>query len=204
MSRIDGLIMNLCPDGVEFKPLGELGRRNKGTSITAARMKELQVPNGPIRVFAGGQTIADVAENSVPKKDVVHEPSIVVKSRGHIGFTYYDRPFTHKTELWSYTIPPGCANQKFVYYYLLTQIRRLQRVARATSVKLPQLGVKDTDSLRIPVPPLEIQHEIVRVLDTFAGLEAQLEAQLEAELEARKRQHQHYHDRLLTFKERPA
>lgn len=188
MSRIDDLIEVLCPKGVDFRELGTLGKRNKGTPITASKMKLIGSRGGPVRVFAGGQTIADVSEDDVPAKDIVRVPSIIVKSRGYIGFAYYDRPFTHKTELWSYSIDDPSADQKFVYYYLLTQAARLQEIARGTSVKLPQLGVKDTDTLRIPVPPLDVQREIVRVLDQFTLLEAELEA----ELEARRRQYEHY------------
>ncbi|WP_098731294.1 restriction endonuclease subunit S [Brevibacterium epidermidis] len=179
MSRIDDLIQKHCPDGVAGRPLGSLGTRNKGTAITASKMKTIG-GGGPIRVFAGGQTVADVAEDAIPAKDVVRIPSIIVKSRGHIGFSYYEHPFTHKTELWSYSIDDAGVDQKFVYYYLLTQVEKLQALARATSVKLPQLSVRDTDTLRIPVPPLEVQREIVRVLDKFTQLEAELEAELEA------------------------
>ena len=193
MSRIDDLMKTLCPSGVEFKPLGLLGKRNKGTSITARKMKVIQKSSGPVRVFAGGQTVADVAEESIPSKDIIRVPSIIVKSRGHIGFTYYDKPFTHKAELWSYSISSSDVDQKFVYYYLLTRVDLLQETARATSVKLPQLGVKDTDNLGIPIPPIEVQREIVRILDTFT--------ELEAELEARKRQYAYYRDSLLSFPE---
>lgn len=198
MSRIDELIAEHCPHGVQFRTLGSLGKRNKGTPITAAKMKILALVPGPIRVFAGGQTIADVAEDAVPSKNIVRVPSIIVKSRGHIGFTFYEKPFTHKSELWSYSIDHSDVDQKFVFYYLLTQVSKLQEIARATSVKLPQLGVKDTDTLKVPVPPLEIQREIVRILDTFS----KMEAELEAELEARRRQYSFYRDSLLTFTER--
>lgn len=184
MSRVDDLIDHLCPKGVDFRELGTLGKRNKGTPMTAARMKLIGASGGSIRVFAGGQTIADVSEDAVPAKDVVRVPSIIVKSRGNIGFAYYDRPFTHKNELWSYSINDPCADPKFVYYYLLTQAAGLQEIARATSVKIPQLGVKDTDTLRIPLPPVEVQREIVRILDHFT----QLEAELNVELMARRRQ----------------
>ena len=146
-------------------------------------------------MFAGGQTVADVAEDAIPAKDVVRVPSIIVKSRGHIGFSYYERPFTHKTELWSYSIDAAGVDQKFVHYYLLAQSGKFQALARATSVKLPQLSVRDTDTLGVPVPPLEVQREIVRVLDKFT----QLEAELEAELEARRAQHEHYRHAALTF-----
>ena len=192
MSRISDLIQELCPDGVAVRTLGSLGTRNKGTAMTASKMKTIG-GGGPIRVFAGGQTVADVAEDAIPAKDVVRVPSIIVKSRGHIGFSYYERPFTHKTELWSYSIDAAGVDQKFVYYYLLTQVGKLQALARATSVKLPQLSVRDTDTLGVPVPPLEVQREIVRVLDKFT----QLEAELEAELEARRAQYTHYRQAML-------
>ncbi|WP_416394485.1 MULTISPECIES: restriction endonuclease subunit S [unclassified Curtobacterium] len=193
MSRVEELIKELCPDGVSRRPLGSLGSRNKGTAMTAAKMKTIG-GGGPIRVFAAGNTVADVAEGAVPEKDVVRSPSIIVKSRGHIGFTYYEQPFTHKAELWSYTIDQIDVDQKFVYYYLLTQVSKLQGLARATSVKLPQLGVRDTDALPVPVPPLDVQREIVQVLDHFA----ELVAELEAELEARRTQYDYYAGKLLT------
>ncbi len=196
MSRIDELIQELCPDGVAGRPLGSLGTRNKGTAMTASKMKTIG-GGGPIRVFAGGQTVADVAEDAIPAKNIVRVPSIIVKSRGHIGFSYYERPFTHKTELWSYTIDAPGVDQKFVYYYLLTQVEKLQVLARATSVKLPQLSVRDTDTLNVPMPPFEVQREIVRVLDKFT----QLEAELEAELDARRTQYDYYAGELLTIDE---
>ena len=179
------------------KPLGALGKRNKGTSITASKMKTIQQDGGPIRVFAAGATFADVADGAVPSKDVIHVPSIIVKSRGNIGFAFYEGPFTHKTEMWSYSIDADSVDQKFVYYYLLTQTNLLQELARSKSVKLPQLTVRDTDTLPIPVPPLEVQREVVRILDAFTGLEAELEA----ELEARRLQYAHYRNALLTFPE---
>lgn len=194
MSHIDDLIAALCPDGVDFRRLGSLGRRNKGISITAAQMKVLD-GGGPVRVFAGGNTVADVAASAVPTSRTITQPSIIVKSRGHIGFTYYDQPFSHKSELWSYSIDHPAVSQRFVYYYLLTLIPELQSLARSTSVKLPQLSVGDTDELRIPVPPIEVQREIVDILDAFT----ELEAELEAERGARLRQHAHYASSLLSF-----
>ena len=193
MSEIENVLGRLSTVDVPFRPLASLGKRNSGTAITAAKMKTLASLSGPIRVFAGGATLADVAEEAIPAKDIIREPSIIVKSRGHIGFTYYDQPFTHKSELWSYTVTDESVDQKFVYYYLLTKLDFLRSVAKATSVKLPQLAVRDTDSLQIPVPPIYVQREIVQILDSFT--------ELEAELEARKKQYEFYRNQLLTFPE---
>lgn len=188
MSRIDDLIRDLCPNGVPYQRLAELARRNSGTPITAGRMKALQTTGGPIRIFAGGNTVADVAEDALPAAHVTRDPSIIVKSRGHIGFTFYDRPFSHKNELWSYTVNDRSSDQRFVYHYLLTQVDRLQVMARANSVKLPQLTVKQIDGIRIPVPPLEVQREVVRILDSFESIQSELKAELEAEVDARRKQ----------------
>ena len=57
MSRLDDLIAELCPDGVEYKALKEVYKRLKGTPITAGKMKEIDSSDGEIRVFAGGKTV---------------------------------------------------------------------------------------------------------------------------------------------------
>ena len=195
MSRVDDLLVEHCPTGVPFRPLGQLASRNKGINITAGQMRDKHVPGAPVRVFAAGNTKADLPASDVPAGYVITAPSIIVKSRGHIGFEYYEGPFTHKNELWSYTANHDVSG-KFIYYYLLTQAEDLQNLARATSVKLPQLSVGDTDRLLVPAPPIEVQNEIVRILDTFSELEAELEAELKAELEARRKQYAHYRDAL--------
>lgn len=195
MNQIEKLIEELCPDGVEYKPLGSLGVRNKGIPITAKKMRDIADNTGDIKIFAGGKTSVQAQSTSIESKGIIYKPSIIVKSRGYIGFEYYDQPFTHKSELWSYSINEnGNINQKFVFYYLTTKSPQLQEYARATSVKIPQLSVKDTDTLPIPIPPLVIQNEIVKILDTFQSLEAELEA----ELEARKKQYEFYRDNLMS------
>lgn len=189
---IDRLVAELCPDGVEYRPLESLGKRNKGTAITASKMRSLEPGNKDLRIFAAGSTFVDTDSSNIPAKDILYGPAIIVKSRGYIGFEYYEKSFTHKNEMWSYTLDSNIVNQKFIYYYLLTQAYYLQELARSKSVKLPQLSVKDTDSLEVPVPPLEIQEAIVEILDKFTNLEAELEA----ELEARTLQYEYYRDSL--------
>ena len=189
---IDRLVAELCPDGVEYRPLESLGKRNKGTAITASKMRSLEPGNKDLRIFAAGSTFVDTDSSNIPAKDILHGPAIIVKSRGYIGFEYYEKSFTHKNEMWSYTLDSSIVDQKFIYYYLLTQAYYLQELARSKSVKLPQLAVKDTDSLEVPVPPMEIQEAIVEILDKFTNLEAELEA----ELEARTLQYEYYRDSL--------
>lgn len=196
MNTVEQLIDELCPDGVEFRALGDYLQRTKGTPITAKKMSVLNKEGAPIKIFAGGKTIAYVDYGDIPEKDVHCHESVVVKSRGIIGFEYINKPFSHKNEFWSYNSNTPNINIKYVYYYLKNSESYFQVLGRRMS-KMPQLSIPDTDKYPIPIPPLEIQEEIVRILDNFT----QLETELETELEARKKQYEYYRDELLTFGE---
>ena len=87
---------------VEWRELGSALVRTKGTNITARRMKTLHKEYAPLKIFAGGRTVAFVDFKDIPEKDINRKPSIIVKSRGVIGFEYYAKPFSHKNEMWSY------------------------------------------------------------------------------------------------------
>ena len=67
MTKLEELIQELCPDGVEFKPIKEVYQRLKGTPITAAKMKEIERADGDVRIFAGGKTVIDAYEEDIPK-----------------------------------------------------------------------------------------------------------------------------------------
>lgn len=180
-------------------PLGSLGIRNKGIAITASKMRTLEPGNKDVRIFAAGATFVDTDSSFIPDKGILEGPAIIVKSRGHIGFEYYEGKFTHKNELWSYSLTSDLVEQKFIYYYLLTQTYYLHELARGKSVKLPQLAVKDTDELLVPVPSLKEQQRIVDILDRFDALTTSLSEGLPAELAARRSQYEYYRDQLLSF-----
>ena len=186
---------------VEWKKLGAVCNRTKGTKITAGKMKELHKEAAPIKIFAGGKTVAFVDYGDIPAKDVYTEASVIVKSRGIIEVEYYDAPFSHKAEMWSYASKSSELNIKYLYYYLKTQEFHLQKIA--SKMQMPQIGISDTESLEIPIPPLSVQSRIVEILDKFTALEAELEEQLQAELELRKKQYAYYREQLLNFSYTP-
>ncbi|UOS37868.1 restriction endonuclease subunit S [Helicobacter pylori] len=198
--RLKSLLQTLAPKGVEFKKIGELFKRNKGINITAAQMKELHSNIGKVRIFAGGATKADINYKDISKKDIINCESVIIKSRGNIGFEYYNQPFSHKNEIWSYSSKTNQMLVKFLYYYLSNNQYYFQKLAQSSSVKLPQLSVSDTDEYEVPVPPLEIQQEIVKILDQFLALTTDLLAGIPAEIEARKKQYEYYREKLLAFK----
>ena len=178
---------------VEWKTLGEVCDRTKGTKITATQMKAMHKSNAPVKIFAGGQTFALVDYNDLPQSDIYFFPSIIVKSRGIIEFEYYDKPFSHKSEMWSYHTNSPDVNAKFLYYYLKTREDYFQQLGSV--MQMPQISIPTTEKFPIPLPPLRVQSRIVEILDKFT----QLEAELEAELEARNKQYDFYRNRLLDF-----
>lgn len=189
-------------DEVNRRTLGDVLIRTRGTNITARKMKELNDSNGEIRIFAGGKTVVDVHYGDIPDKDINIEPSIIVKSRGNIEFEYYDKPFSHKNEFWSYYSDDNELNIKYVYYYLRTKMTYFQ--TRANVMQMPQISIPVTDKYKIPIPPLAEQERIVSILDKFDALVNDISIGLPAEIEARQKQYEYYRDKLLTFKEKKA
>ena len=178
---------------VVWEPLGEVLKRTKGTKITAGQMKAIHKDKAPVKIFAGGKTVAFVNFEDIPEKDINQKPSIIVKSRGIIEFEYYDKPFSHKNEMWSYYSENENVNIKYVYYFLKQQEPYFQKLG--SKMQMPQIALPDTEKFPIPLPPLSVQQEIVRILNKFT----ELEAELEAELEGRKRQYEYYRNHLLSY-----
>lgn len=182
---------------VEWLTLGEILIRTRGTKITAQRMKELHSNDAPIKIFAGGRTTALVNYGDIPEKDINTLPSIIVKSRGIIEFEYYDKPFSHKNEMWSYCSDNSLVNIKYAYYYLKENESYFRKIGG--NMQMPQIATPDTEKYKIPIPcpdepekSLVIQEEIVRKLDKFT----ELNAQLTEEIELRKKQYEYYRDML--------
>lgn len=180
---------------VEWKTLGEVLIRSKGTKITAGQMKELHKENAPVKIFAGGKTIAFVNFEDIPEKDINYNASIIVKSRGIIEFEYYNKPFSHKNEMWSYYSNNENIDIKYIYYYLKNNEGYFQEIGRR--MQMPQISIPDTDKFKIPIPPLAVQQKIAEILDNFC----ELEKELEKELLLRKKQYEYYRDKLLSFNE---
>lgn len=188
MNRLDELIKKFCPDGVDFEKIKDVYKRLKGTPITAGKMKEIEKPNGEIRIFAGGKTVINSIESDIPKANITRVPSVLIQSRGVIDVIYYDNPFTFKNEMWAYTHKDRIA-VKYLYYVLKSKLQYLREAASGMGA-LPQISLAVTETLEIPFPPLPVQREIVRILDNFT--------ELTAELTARKKQYEYYQNILLT------
>jgi type I restriction enzyme, S subunit len=134
----------------------------------------------------------------LPEKDVHDIPAIIVKSRGIIEFEYYDKPFSHKNEFWSYYSDNKDIDIKYIYHYLKIKEPHFQTIA--SKMQMPQIALPDTEKFKIPIPSLEKQASIVAILDKFDALVNDISIGLPAELQARRQQYEYYRNKLLTFR----
>lgn len=179
MSKLEQLIEELCPDGVEYKTLGEVLKIRNGKDY-----KNLN--KGDIPVYGTGGIMTHIDSFAYNK------PSVLIPRKGSIDKLYYvDVPFwTVDTIFWT-EINSDIIEPKFVYYYLQTQHLEVLN----TGGGVPSLTQSVLNKVQIPVPPLAIQREIVRILDNFT----ELTKELTKELTARKTQYEYYRNELLMF-----
>ena len=198
MSRLEELINELCPDGVEYKKIVQVYKRIKGTTITAGQMKQIADKNGEIKIFAGGKTLVYAKEKDIPNANITRVPAVLVQSRGLIDFIYYDKPFTFKNEMWAYTTD-NPITVKYLYYVFKNNIQKFRDSASGMGA-LPQISLPITEDFEIAIPSLEYQERIVSILDRFDKLCNDISDGLPAEIEARQKQYEYYREKLLTFK----
>ena len=179
MSKINQLIKNLCPAGVKYKKLEDVLTIKNGRDYK-------QYGDGDIPVYGSGGIITYI------DTAVYDKPSVLIPRKGSLDKLYYvDTPFWNVDTIFYTDIDIAQVEPKYVYYYLEGQ--HLERLNKAGGV--PSLTQAVLNKTELPVPPLEVQREIVRVLDSFTFLSAELSA----ELQARKKQYEFYRNSLLLF-----
>ena len=169
---------------VTWKPLGEVAEIKHGTAY-----KHLHRGKIPVYGYGGIMTYVD--------QYVYDKPTVLIPRKGSLGNLFYlEEPFWNVDTIYYTKIDSSIIIPKLLYYYLQTQ--HLEKKNNAGGV--PSLTQELLKPILIPIPPRDVQEEIVRVLDRFTELEAELETELEAELEARQKQYAYYRDLLLTSK----
>ncbi|SEA29706.1 type I restriction enzyme, S subunit [Bowdeniella nasicola] len=207
MSRIDELIQELCPSGVEYKQLGDAGRVVRGKRFVKDDMIDEGVPcvhYGEIYTKYGisaVQSISYVSHERARTLRFAQPGDVIMASAGEtiedIGKSVAwlgNEPIAIHDACYSFS---SSMDPKFVSYFFASRSFRDQIRRSISSSKISSISTQNVAKARIPMPPLEVQREIVRVLDKFTELEVALEAELEAELEARRAQYKHYRDELV-------
>ena len=184
MSRLAELIEQLCPDGVEYRALGDVAELKRGEAVTRKEVVEGQVP-----VIAGGREPAYYIDRSNRQGETI----VIAGSGAYAGFvSFWDEPI-FVSDAFSIVVDRSVLQPRFVYHWLSGRQEAIHALKSGGGV--PHVYPKDVAKLRCPVPPQEVQREIVRILDQFTTLEAELEA----ELEARRTQYAHYRTHLLSY-----
>ena len=188
MSKLEELIQQYCPDGVEWKTLAECcnildGKRKPITK--GARQ------SGPYPYY-GANGIQDWVA------DYIFDGTYVLIGEDGSVITPNGTPIVNWAhgKIWVNNHAHIIAETtgvllRFLFYYI--QIIDIHNLVHGNIPKLTQGDLKE---IEIPVPPLPVQEEIVGILDTFT----ELQAELQAELQKRKQQYNYYLDNLLNFK----
>ena len=182
MSKLDELIVKICPDGVEYRELKDVLTIKNGKDYKS-------LSEGKYPVYGSGGIMTYVSDY------VYDKPSVLIPRKGSIDKLYYvEEPFWNVDTIFYTDIDTTKVVPRYVYFCL--QREHLEQYNTAGGV--PSLTQKVLNKVRLPVPPLEVQREIVRMLDSFTLLTAELTAKLTAELTARKKQYEFYRDKLLS------
>ena len=185
MSRLDDLIKEKCPNGVKREKLKEVSILRRGTTATRGTMSVGQYP-----VISGGKEPSFYCDKANRKGDTIS----VAGSGAGAGFVQYWSSPIFVCDAFSVEGIENIISTKYIYYFLVSVQEKIY--ATKTGGGVPHVHISYVQDFEIPVPPLEIQNEIVRILDNFA----ELTAELTAELAARKLQYSHYRELLLNLK----
>lgn len=181
MSELQELIQKLCPDGVEYKKLGDkqVSIMQRGTSLTKNDSTE-----GAYPVISGGRVPAFYCD----KFNREGETITVAGSGAGAGYVQYWNEPIFVCDAFSIK---GCENvsTKYLYYCLTNMQDKIYATKKGGGV--PHVHISSIENFLIPIPHPAIQEEIVRILDHFTNLAA--------ELQARKEQYEYYRNKLLMF-----
>jgi len=198
MNRIEKLIAELCPDGVEWKKLGEVAEesRERNTNLLISDVWSVTNSHGLIRTgefFDSVRTSKDKSNYKIVEKDMfVYNPArINVGSiaRHKESFKVIVSPMYIVVKIDKSKLSP-----KYFELFLSSNFGKQQILNKVEVGVRFRLTYEAFANIKLPLPPLCIQEEIVKILDTFTALQAALQA----ELEARKKQYEYYRNKLLT------
>ena len=188
MSRLRELMDKLCPNGVEYRKLGDVVSVCRGVRVVRA---ELQLV-GKYPVYQNSL----IPMGYHDKENCIAGTAFIIGAGAAGDIGYSDVPFWAADDCF-YFVCEENMNARFLYHVLLGQETFIRGKVRKASI--PRLSRNVVEKVVIPVPPLEIQNEIVKLLDDFTELTAELTEQLMTELTLRKKQYNFYRDSLLNF-----
>lgn len=187
MSKLQELINKLCPNGVEFKPLGELVGYEQPTKYIVHSTEYSNHFETPV-LTAGQSFILGYTNEKFDIYPASENDPVIIFDDFTTSFHWVDFPFKVKSSALKILRPKTkFANFKYIHY-------AMQCIGFVPG-EHTRHWISKYSLFTIPVPPIEVQEEIVRILDSFSDYAAELQA----ELQARKQQYEYYRNLLLTF-----
>lgn len=169
---------------VEWKPLSLVTEMQRGKTITAKSANEGNIP-----VISGGQKPAYYHNESNRDGKTI----TVAGSGAYAGYIMYWEEPIFVSDAFSIKTDESLLQIKYVYHFLLQNQQKIHAMKKGSGV--PHVYPKDIGTLMIPIPPLSVQTEIVKILDALTALTSELTS----ELILRRKQYEYYRERLLSF-----
>ena len=188
MSRIDELVAELCPNGVEWREIGTVLDYEQPTKYLVSSKDYSDDFATPV-LTAGKTFILGYTSETDGIYPASAENPVIIFDDLTTDFKWVDFPFKAKSSGMKMltAADENLATIRYAYYAM--------QMISFSPLDHKRHWISEYSHFEIPVPPIEVQREIVRILDSFA----ELEAELEAELGARKAQYAYYRDRLLSL-----
>ena len=206
MSKLDELIRKLCPNGVEHKRIGDFAMCFPGATPKTTHPEYWE--NGTIPWMSSGEVNQEevtftekkitqkgydaTSTKMVPANTVVIALAGQGKTRGSVAIT---RISLCTNQSLCAIVTDETVLSEYLFHYMRSQYLKLRDLSAGNGTR-GGLNMKMIESYLVPVPPVEIQSEIVGILDGFTNLLMELNA----ELTARKTQYAYYRDKLLQHK----
>ncbi|GAA7070524.1 restriction endonuclease subunit S [Helicobacter pylori] len=185
MNRIEKLLQTLAPKGVEFRKLGDVCEIIRGKRVTK---KEI-LDKGKYPVVSGGIGFMGYLNEYNREKN-----TITIAQYGTAGFVNWQNQKFWANDVCFSVIPKENLINRYLYYVLTNMQNYLYSISNRSAIPY-SISSNNIMQITIPIPPLEIQQEIVKILDAFT----ELNTELNTELKARKKQYQYYQNMLLDF-----
>ena len=206
MSELERLIQEHCPNGVSYLTLSEVCRFQNGFAFKSGLFKSegspiLRITNIVDGKFSDDNYVyfdkndynVDFSQYKVPCGAVVVAMSGA--TTGKIGYNDSETEYYLNQRVGMFVPDTNVLSNRYLYHWLMSQSKNIYDISSGVGAQ-PNLSSTKMMEFLIPLPPIEIQREIVKILDKFATLITQLNS----ELAARKKQYSELSYQLLIKK----
>ena len=194
MSRLEEMIQELCPDGVEYKTVGVLANISRGRVIS----KDYIAENAGEYPVYSSQTENEGELGKISTYDFEGEYLTWTTDGANAGSVFYRNGKFSVTNVCGLI---NCNDNEILTRYMYHYLSKNAKSYVSSGMGNPKLMSNVMARIKVAVPPLEVQREIICILDSFTQCAKELTDTLTEEIINRKKQYEYYRDKLLTVEE---